>query len=61
MFGGFHFYDTSQSLEFQRCGYTVGAAFQKEPWCLHFCGDSIDAEAYEADRQTFVGHYSTPG
>lgn len=61
LFGGFHFYDTSQSLEFQRRGYTVGVACQEDPWCLHFCGDSFDAEAYEADRQTFVKHYITPG
>lgn len=57
LFRGFHFYDTSQSLEFQKHGYQVGVACQKDPWCLHFCGDSFDAAAYEADRQTFVKHY----
>ncbi|MFT3655366.1 hypothetical protein DALLNEIH_01790 [Bacillus sp. B01(2024)] len=57
LFQGFHFYDTSQSLEFQKHGYQVGVACQKDPWCLHFCGDSFDAAAYEADRQIFVQHY----
>jgi len=33
---GFHFYDTSQSLEFIKKGYLVGVPKQVEPWCLHY-------------------------
>ncbi|MFD2328650.1 glycosyltransferase family protein [Cohnella sp. GCM10020058] len=57
LFHGFHFYDSSQSLEFIRAGYKVGVARQAEPICLHDCGDAFDIGAYEADRAVFVREY----
>lgn len=37
---GWDFYDISQSLEFRRQGYKTVVAYQKEPWCMHDCGNS---------------------
>ncbi|MGE6630472.1 glycosyltransferase family protein [Bacillus sp. NPDC077027] len=57
LFDDFHFYDVSQSLEFASHGYDVGIVTQREPWCLHKCGDHFDAVAYEKARQTFLTNY----
>ncbi len=37
---GWHFYDSSQSLEFIKAGYTVGVSRQSTPWCAH---DSVSS------------------
>ncbi|MDR0268654.1 glycosyltransferase family protein [Paenibacillus sp.] len=57
VFDGFHFYDTSQSMEFQLAGYTVGVPVLQSPWCIHYCGDDFDAFTYEKYRTSFVNHY----
>ena len=35
---GWHFYDISQCLEFQKYGYKVVVPAQEEPWGIHLCG-----------------------
>lgn len=35
LFDGWHYYDMSQSMEFQKKGYSVVVANQSFPWCLH--------------------------
>ena len=40
IFTGWHFYDTSQSLEFIRANYEVGIPFQVDSWCVHKSGQS---------------------
>ena len=47
LFQGFHFYDVSQSLEFQRAGYLIGIPNQANLWCIHYNGDEFDADTYE--------------
>lgn len=57
LFTGYHFYDTSQCLEFIKKGYKVGVASQLESWCIHCCGDDFDALSYEAYRKVFIQEY----
>jgi len=57
LFQGFHFYDVSQSLEFQRAGYLIGIPNQANLWCIHYNGDEFDADTYEKYRKVFVEHY----
>ncbi|MCC2401532.1 glycosyltransferase family protein, partial [Bacillus paranthracis] len=57
LFQGFHFYDVSQSLEFQRAGYLIGIPNQSNLWCIHYNGDEFDADTYEKDRKVFVEQY----
>lgn len=57
LFQGFHFYDVSQSLEFQRAGYLIGIPNQANLWCIHYNGDEFDADTYEKYRQVFIEHY----
>ena len=47
LFQGFHFYDVSQSLEFQKAGYLIGIPNQANVWCIHYNGDEFDADTYE--------------
>ena len=54
---GFHFYDSSQSLEFIRAGYKVAVPAQAEPWCLHYCGKMESAAGYYAYRKVFLDNY----
>jgi len=57
LFDGFHFYDTSQSLEVQRAGYVVGVPVVRSPWCIHYNGDDFDYEAYEKYRTVLINNY----
>ncbi len=57
LFDGWHFYDTSQCLEFVRAGYKVAVANQQEPWCWHDCGVKTIDEAYGRAWETFCRHY----
>ncbi|MGG0456602.1 glycosyltransferase family protein [Bacillus mycoides] len=57
LFQGFHFYDVSQSLEFQKAGYLIGIPNQENLWCIHYSGDEFDADTYEKYRKVFVEHY----
>lgn len=56
LFGGWDFYDCSQSLEFQRAGYEVGVPRMEEPWCLHD-NDVLNLENYEQWRNVFAEEY----
>lgn len=63
LFDGFHFYDTSQCLEFAKAGYRIGIPVQPAPNCIHYCGDDFNAAAYEASRIIFEREYlsAAPG
>ena len=56
LFQGWHFYDVSQCLEFEKAGYKVGVIKQISPWCLHDCG-KVNGTGYEDNRKIFVQHY----
>jgi hypothetical protein len=59
LFDGFHFYDTSQSLEFRKQGYLVGVPAQTNPWCLHYHKRETKEiqNDYEYYQQIFLTHY----
>lgn len=56
LFQGWHFYDVSQSLEFEKAGYEVGVPKQISPWCLHDTGVT-NLKGYEENRSIFVENY----
>jgi len=56
LFDGWHFYDISQCLEFQKKGYKVAVPYQMHPWCIHYCG-RVDLTRYEEYRQIFINEY----
>ncbi|MGN7399020.1 glycosyltransferase family protein [Cytobacillus praedii] len=56
LFQGWHFYDVSQSLEFEKAGYDVGVPRQISPWCLHATG-TVNLNGYEENRLIFVQNY----
>lgn len=56
LFHSFHFYGTSQSLEFSKAGYEVGVLKQGTPTCVHQCGIS-KLDGFEEERQAFHQHY----
>ncbi|SFK72219.1 Glycosyltransferase like family protein [Paenibacillus sp. 1_12] len=58
LFTGWHFYDTSQSMEMLKAGYEVGVWNQPAPWCIHDCGIA-NLEGYEQYRQLFIEHYGS--
>lgn len=53
---GWHFYDTSQCLEFARKGYKTAVVNQDKPWVIHECGMDINI-GYEAERIAFLEEY----
>ncbi|HUW66323.1 MAG TPA: glycosyltransferase family protein [Spirochaetia bacterium] len=57
LFDGFHFYDTSQCLEFLRAGRQVAVPAQDDPWCLHWCGTEFQQAEYYRYRDIFLEHY----
>lgn len=58
LFTGWHFYDTSQSMEFAKAGLEVGVIRQDAPWTLHAC-DVNEMIGYEEARQIFVREYGS--
>lgn len=54
---GWHFYDESQSLEFQKKGYKVVVPSQKYPWFLHECGAQINT-GYDEQKEIFLREYA---
>ncbi|MFC0418153.1 glycosyltransferase family protein [Cytobacillus solani] len=54
---GWHFYDVSQSLEFQKAGYNVGVPKQITPWCIHDCG-IVNLNGYDDNWKKFSQHYN---
>jgi hypothetical protein len=54
---GWHFYDIIQSLEFQRNGYKCCIVKQKNPWCLHYCGETTNFDGYEHYQNVVLKRY----
>lgn len=57
LFNGWHFYDTSQSMEFIKAGYKVVIPGQQQPWCIHDCGITGLTNGYHDYRRVFVDTY----
>lgn len=53
---GWDFYDISQSLEFRRRGNKIAVPYQKEPWCMHDCGNSKLIH-YDEIRKKILSEY----
>lgn len=58
IFDGWHFYDVSQSVEFNMAGYKVVVPKQEECWCTHDCGLVNTKNDYEMYRNIFLDEYS---
>lgn len=58
IFDGWHFYDISQSVEFQIAGYEVVIPMQEKPWIVHDCGILNMKNGYEDYRKMFLEKYS---
>ncbi len=58
IFDGWHFYDVSQSVEFNLAGYKVVVPKQEEVWCIHDCGILNLKNEYEYYRKIFLKDYS---
>jgi glycosyltransferase involved in cell wall biosynthesis len=56
VFSGWHFYDISQGMEFQRRKYKVAVLGQKTPWCIHACGMKTIYN-YHIERAKFLTEY----
>ena len=56
-FNGWHFYDVSQSVEFNLAGYKVVVPKQEDVWCIHDCGVIKIKEEYEYYRNVFMQEY----
>lgn len=56
LFGGWDFYDVSQSMEFKKAGYQIAVPNAEKPWCLHD-KDLVDLREYEKWRQVFLKEY----
>jgi hypothetical protein len=60
LFNGWHFYDSSQSMEFIKSGYKVVIPRQSHPWCIHECGVTSLSNGYHDYRQAFINNYLQP-
>ncbi|MDR3564802.1 MAG: glycosyltransferase family protein [Negativicutes bacterium] len=58
LFDGWHFYDISQCLEFQRKKHAVCIPRQDEPWCIHDCKTGGDPSPYHYYRDIFMREYA---
>ncbi|MDE5966641.1 MAG: glycosyltransferase family protein [Lachnospiraceae bacterium] len=56
IFGGWDFYDASQSMEFHRRCLQVIVPHQETPWCLHD-GGVMNLKDYYSQRKIFVEEY----
>ncbi len=61
LFKGWHFYDISASMEFQKAGYRVAIPRQDIPWCIHECGDKWLGQEYWEARKIFCKTYGFKG
>ena len=59
LFTGWHFYDTSQCLEFRRRGYKVVIPRQEDFWCIHCPQEKPLAPTYHRYQQIFVKEYGS--
>lgn len=55
LLSGWHFYDTSQSFEFIKAGYTIGVPKQITPWCAH--NTSTPMISFQKYQQVFLKEY----
>lgn len=53
---GWHFYDSSQCLEFGKVGYQAVVIKQEQPWLIHECGMDVN-NGYEEERDRFLIEY----
>ena len=56
LFGGWDYYDASQSVEFWKAGYKVVVPHMEAPWCLHE-NDVLDMSSYARWRDVFMKEY----
>ncbi len=60
VFSGWHFYDVSQSIEYQKKGYRVEFPRQEEGWCSHHEGSVRDVdEIFHYWREIFLQEYGS--
>lgn len=57
LFQSWHFYDISQSLEFERAGYDVAVPHEDEPWCVHETAKK-EINDYHKWRKVFLQEYA---
>ena len=58
IFDGWHFYDISQSMEFNKKNFKVVVAAQKEIWCLHEQKANKEyMDDYMIERQKYFNEY----
>lgn len=57
IFDGWHFYDISQCYEFMNKGYQIAIPNQKEPWCIHMCGETINTSRYSHYQKILIEYY----
>lgn len=57
LFDGWHFYDISQSMQFNRNKYKIVIPKQEIPWCVHDCGIVNMSNGYEEYRLKFIEEY----
>ncbi|WP_160687315.1 glycosyltransferase [Clostridium sp. C2-6-12] len=55
-FKGWHFYDLSQCIEFEKRGYIIAIPQQVTPWVLHDCG-IVSTNNYDMERKLFINEY----
>lgn len=58
LFDGWHFYDTSQCVEYNLAGYKIVVPRQEKPWCLHECGIANVQNGYDKYKDIFLEEYS---
>lgn len=56
LFKGWHLYDCSQSIEFQKAGYKVVVPAMDTSWCIHE-NDIVNLKDYEKWRAVFENEY----
>lgn len=58
IFDGWHFYDLSQSVEFQRKELKIVVPSQESAWCIHDCSCIDISSEFEKYRNKFLDSYS---
>lgn len=57
LFDGWHFYDTSQTLEYRRHGYQTVIPRQTHPWFVHCNGTKLPEGDYAESMEIFYREY----
>lgn len=58
VFKGWHFYDISQCMEFQRAGYKISVMHQEYPYCIHASKYKLLGEDYMRWQKVFLQEYA---